>query len=83
MESIEAGKQKSADKSAMRERGRGAHIASKLGEREDPETRTEMSMATYATCLRANKFLVRAPNRGEGIRRASRFRSIYAESDGT
>lgn len=40
-------------------------------------------MATYATCLRANKFLVRAPNRGVGIRRASRFRSVYAEGDET
>lgn len=42
-----------------------------------------MSTATYATCLRANKFLVRAPNRGVGIRRASRFRSVYAEGDET
>lgn len=51
----------------------------------NPETRTEMSMAPYATCLCANKFLVRVPNRGEGIRRASRFRSMrkVAEGDGT
>ena len=51
--------------------------------KENPETRTEMSMTTYATCLRANKFLVRAANCGEGIRRASRFRSVYAEGDET
>lgn len=50
---------------------------------ENPETRTEMSMATYATCLRANKFLVRAANCGGGIRRATRFRSVYAKGDET
>lgn len=87
-EGTEAGKQKSVDKSAMgeREREREATYRVKTGKTrgkgEDPETRTEMSMATYATCLRANKFLVRAPNRGGGIRRASRFRSVYAEGDG-
>lgn len=37
-------------------------------------------MAPYATCLCANKFLVRVPNRGVGIRRVS---GPYAKGDGT
>lgn len=68
------------DKSSRRKReGEKSHITSKpkLG---GPETRTEMSMAPYATCLCANKFLVRVPNRGVEIRRVS---GPYAKGDGT
>lgn len=74
------------EKEVLRRAAAAAAVAYRAGAgKTNPETRTEMSMAPYATCLCANKFLVRVPNRGEGIRRASRFRSMrkVAEGDGT
>lgn len=68
---------RSREREGERKREVTYHV--EAGKTRGPETRTEMSMAPYATCLCANKFLVRVPNRGVGIRRVS---GPYAKGDG-